>query len=176
MLLDEILESNEEFLKEFKEVKLSPIPQKKLVIVTCMDARLTDGFLEKAIGIKRGDAKIIKNGGNNIIDHDVIRSVAVAIYVLGVKEVMVIGHYDCGMAKINPEKVKKSMLNNGISLGEIDKIDIANWIGAIESEESNVIKGVEKIKNSPLIPDKIPVHGLIMDPITGQIDVLVNGY
>jgi len=176
MLLDEILESNTEFVKEFASVNLSPIPEKKLVIITCMDTRLTDGFLEKAMGIKRGDAKIIKNGGSNVLDGDVIRSIAAAIYALGAEEVMLIGHYDCGMAKIDPEKLKNSMLDAGISSEEIAKIDIANWIGTIESEESNVSCGVEKIKNSPLIPDDIPIHGLIIDPITGKIDVLVNGY
>ena len=176
MLLDEVLKSNEEFVEKFDEVELSAIPKKKLAIVTCMDTRLTDGFLEQAMGIKRGDAKIIKNAGNNVLDRDVIRSVAASIFALGVEEVILVGHCDCGMAGANSEKLKATMIEKGISLDEINKVDLAEWIGALESEESNVINGVEKIKNSPFIPDTIPVHGLIIDPITGKIDVLVNGY
>jgi len=176
MLLDEVLESNKEFVKEFDEVKLSHLPQKKLAIVTCMDTRLIDGFLEKAMGISRGDAKIVKNAGNNVLDRDVIRSVAAAIFALGAEEVMLVGHHDCGMAGANPEKLKAAMLEKGISPDEISKVDLAEWIGAIETEESNVINGVEKMKNSPLIPNDIPIHGLIINPNSGKIDVLVNGY
>ena len=176
MLLDEVLKSNKEFVEEFDEVKLSNMPQKKLVIVTCMDARLINGFLEQAMGIGRGDAKIIKNAGANVLGRDVIRSVAATIFALGAEEVMVVGHYDCGMVDANSEKLKAAMLERGISQDEIAKVDLAEWIGAIESEESNVINGVEKIKNSPLIPEDIPIHGLIIDPNTGKLDILVNGY
>ncbi len=176
ILLDEVLESNKEFVEEFDEVKLSHIPQKKLAIVACMDTRLTDGFLEQAMGVKRGDAKIIKNAGNNVLDRDVIRSVAAAIFALGAEEVMLVGHHDCGMAGANPEKLEATMIEKGISPEEIAKIDIANWIGAIDSEESNVVEGVKKLKDSPFIPENVPIHGLIMDPNTGLVDVLVNGY
>lgn len=141
-----------------------------------MDARLTDGFLEQAMGIGRGDAKIIKNAGANVIGRDVIRSLAAAIFTLGVEEVMLVGHYDCGMAGANPEKLKAVMLKKGISPEKIAKADLTDWIGIIESEEANVLSGVEKIKNSPFIPDTVPIHGLIIDPITGKVDILVNGY
>ena len=176
MLLDEVLDSNKEFVKEFDKVDISNIPKKELVIVSCMDARLTNGFLEQAMGIDRGDAKIIKNAGNNVIDRDVIRSIAAAVFSLGAKEVMLVGHTDCGMSKVDMSELKSVMMEKGISSEEIDKVDLIDWIGAIETEESNVIGGVEKIKSSPLIPDDIPVHGLIIDPITGKIDVLVDGY
>ena len=89
-MLDEILENNKKFVEEFEGEKLSHHPQKKLAILTCMDCRLT-GFLEPALGIGRGDAKIIKNAGNNIVDEDAIRSIAAAIFNLGAEEVMVIG-------------------------------------------------------------------------------------
>jgi len=176
MLLDEVLESNKEFVEEFDEVKMSAIPQKKLAIVTCMDTRLTDGFLEEAMGIKRGDAKIIKNAGNNVLDEDVIRSVAASIFSLGAEEVMLVGHLDCGMANADEEKLKKTMEERGIATEEIAKVDLKEWIGAIDSEESNVLDGVKKLKYSPFIPDDVPIHGLIIDPATGSIDVLVNGY
>lgn len=176
MLLDEILESNNEFVEEFDEINLSHMPQKKLAIVTCMDTRLTDGFLEQAMGVKRGDAKIIKNAGNNVLDRDVIRSVAASIFSLGAEEVMLVGHRDCGMAGADTEKLKNTMEKRGIATEEIAKIDLKEWIGAIDSEESNVIEGVKKLKDSQFIPDDVPIHGLIIDPISGKLDLLVNGY
>ena len=141
-----------------------------------MDTRLTGGFLEQAMGLKRGDAKTIKNAGNNVLDRDVIRSVAAAIFSLGAEEVMVVGHFDCGMTNVDVEKLKSRMEWRGIATEEIAKVDLKEWIGSIDSEESNVVKGVKKLKDSQLIPDDVAIHGLIIDPLTGLIDVLINGY
>ena len=71
-------------------------PAKKLAIVTCMDTRLTD--FEPAMGLERGDAKIIKNAGNTITD-DALSHLWLRC-ILGVEEIMVIGHTDCGMANV----------------------------------------------------------------------------
>ena len=173
-MLDEVMKNNANFVKEFEPKKMSHIPQKKLAIVTCMDTRLT-GFLEPAMGIGRGDAKIIKNAGNSAIDRDVIRSVAAAIYALGAEEVMVVGHYDCGMANVDQEKLENTMKERGVDEKLLSDIDLKDWIGAIDGEEENVVEVVEKIKESPFIPEDVPIHGLIIDLYDGKIKVLVEG-
>src|SRR5689334_3126154 len=96
--LDSILKANESFARPGAFPPLPKNPQKQIAIFTCMDTRLVD-FLEPAMGIKRGDAKIIKNAGNTLLDPNggVIRSLVAAIFLLGVEEVLVIGHKDCGM-------------------------------------------------------------------------------
>lgn len=174
MMIDEVLEANEKFVNEFEGEELSHNPQKKLAILTCMDTRLT-GFLEPALGIGRGDAKIIKNAGNTIVGEDAIRSIAAAIYSLGAEEVMVIGHTECGMAHANPDKIKSKMIAMGIDEDEIANVDLVEWIGAIPSEKENVVETVEKIKNHPLITDEVPIHGMMIDIVTGKIDVLIDG-
>lgn len=173
MMLDQVLKANEDFVKDFEPKKMSHMPQKQLAIVTCMDTRLT-GFLEPAMGIERGDAKIIKNAGNAVVDRDVIRSVAAAIYALGAEEVMVVGHYECGMANVNPEKLIDAMKARGVAEETLKDVDIKEWVGAIDGEEENVINVVKKIKESPFIPDDVPVHGLIIDLFDGKIKVLLE--
>ena len=87
-----------------------------------MDTRLVD-FLEPAMGLSRGDAKVIKNAGNIIVDPmsgAVIRSLVAGIFMLGVEEIFVIGHRDCGMAELDAESVKRDMVNRGISPDIID--------------------------------------------------------
>ena len=65
-ILEEVLESNDHFVKHLPEVYCAikqheaKLPNRHLAIVTCMDTRLVD-FLEPALGIRRGEAKIIKN-------------------------------------------------------------------------------------------------------------------
>ena len=88
---------------------------------------------------------------------------------------MGVGHTECGMAGADAEALKEKMLARGIKEEDIAQFDLAEWIGGFESEEQNVIDVVEKIKNHPLIPD-VPVHGLIIDIVTGELKVLVDGY
>lgn len=173
MMLDEILAHNKEFVKDYEGEELSHHPQKKLAILTCMDCRLT-GFLEPALGIGRGDAKIIRNAGNTIVGEDAIRSIAAAIFSLGAEEVMVVGHTECGMAGSNPEVLKQRMVDCGISESEIEKVDLKAWSGIFDDEEENVVKTVETIKSHPLIPD-VPIHGLMLDIVSGEVEVVVDG-
>ena len=147
---------------------------KKLVILTCMDCRLID-FFQPALGLKRRDAKIVANAGNSIVGEDAIRSIGVALYNLDAEEVMVVGHTECGMAGSDTEALKEKMLARGIKEEDIAKYDIEKWIGGFDSEEENVKNVVKKIKNHPLIPD-VPVHGLIIDIVTGELKVLIDGY
>ena len=150
-----------------------------LAIFTCMDTRLVD-FLEPAMGIKRGDAKVIKNAGNTLVDPNggVIRSLVVAIFLLGVEEVFVIGHRDCGMSSVNPADLKEKMSARGIDTHTIDTLvpDLGQWLGAFTCPEENVVQVVSIIRSSPLIPRDVPIHGLIFCPNDGHLEVLVRGY
>ena len=172
--LDDILKDNAVVVDNFEGEELSHSAQKGLAILTCMDCRLIE-FFEPALGLKRGDAKIIKNAGNTIVGEDAIRSLATAVYMLGAEEIMVVGHTECGMAGSNPDNLKVRMIESGISEEDIAKYDIGEWSGVFQDEKENVVETVRKIKNHPLIPD-IPVHGLIIDIVTGKLEVLVDGY
>jgi hypothetical protein len=83
-ILGDILEANRKFVRPGAFPPLPKKPKKQIAVFTCMDTRLVD-FLEPAMGIRRGDAKVIKNAGNTIIDPNggVIRSLVVAIFTLG---------------------------------------------------------------------------------------------
>ena len=155
-LLDEVLQANQAYLEHTQEVNTwSKYPQKHLAIVSCMDTRLVE-LLEPALGIRRGEVKMIKTAGNTITSKfdDVIRSLLVCIYQFDIKEIMVIGHYGCGMATATSKEL----------------------IDTFHNPKDNVEKSVASIHENPLIPNEIPVHGLIINPDTGKVDVVVNGY
>ncbi|AIJ05096.1 carbonic anhydrase [Methanocaldococcus bathoardescens] len=143
-------------------------PKKKLAVVTCMDARLVN-FLSEKLGIKRGDAKVIKNAGNIVTD-DVIRSLVVAIYCLGIEKILVVGHTDCGMKYIDVEDIKKKMIERGANPYFVTNLKC--WLGKIDDEEKNVIEGVNIIKNHPAIPKDVSVEGYIIDVETGELKKL----
>ncbi len=179
-LLDTILTANRNFVHPGAFPPLPKNPKKQLAIFTCMDTRLVD-FLEPAMGIKRGEAKVIKNAGNTLVDPlhgGVIRSLVAAIFMLGVEEVFVIGHEDCGIASVDPEKLKSDMIARGISPLAIETHvpDLAQWLGAFACPAENVVEVVAKIRTNPLIPADVPIHGLIFCPNDGRLKVMVDGY
>lgn len=183
--MEQVLEANQNFVSEWAEVQgqhkapVSKIPSKELAIFTCMDTRLVD-FLEGAMGIQRGEAKVIKNAGNTVASPFgvVIRSLVMAIYALGVKEIIVIGHLDCGMATATAEGLKEKMIARGIAPEAIKLVEgaLTQWVDTFHHPIENVAGVVSAIRENPLIPKDVPVHGLIFDPDNGRIDLIVNGY
>lgn len=179
--VDDMMEFNKKFVdeKKYKPYKTTKIPSKKIAIVSCMDTRLTD-LLPAALNFKNGDIKIIKNAGA-IISHpfgSVMRSIIIAIYKLGVEEIFVIGHYDCGMQDLNSSDIIRKMLDRKISNESIDMVrycgvDIDKWLKGFSCVEQSINETVDIIKNHPLIPEDIKVFGFIIDPETGKLEKLV---
>ena len=99
-MIDEILAFNRRFVAEkgYERFITDKYPNKRIAIVTCMDTRLVE-LLPAALGLKNGDVKIIKNAGGTITNpfDSTVRSLLVAIYELGVQEVMIVGHTECGV-------------------------------------------------------------------------------
>src|SRR5438105_3861700 len=117
-MLSDILAHNAEFVRrrEYEPFLTDRFPDKRLVVITCMDTRLVE-LLPRAMNIRNGDAKLIKNAGA-IVSHpfgSVMRSVLVAVYELGVAEVAVVGHHDCGMTGLDPARVLDKARERGIS-------------------------------------------------------------
>ncbi len=179
-----ILEYNRSFVEEkaFERFQTSKFPDKKMVILSCMDTRLVE-LLPNALNLKNGDFKLIKNAGA-IISHpfgSVMKSILIAIYELYAEEVFVIGHYDCGMNQVNSKKMIAHMKERGISNEvfstlENSGISLENWLSGFKHVDDSVRNSVHLIKNHPLVPKDIAVHGLLIDPNTGKLDVIINGY
>jgi carbonic anhydrase len=180
--LDEILAFNEKFVNEkrYEPYKAGNIPRKKLVIVSWMDTRLIE-LLPKAMNLNNGDAKIVKNAGAMVSNPygSVMKSVLVALYQLQAKEVIVVGHHGCGMTGLTAEKMIESMKERGIDEAAIASVkdagvDIDNWLKGFESVEDNVRHSVNTIKTHPMLPPNTLVHGLVISPETGKLDVVIK--
>ncbi|GIN39089.1 MULTISPECIES: beta-class carbonic anhydrase [Heyndrickxia] len=183
-LLNDILSYNEEFVsqKKYRDFTTTKYPDKRLVILTCMDTRLVE-LLHKATNTKNGDVKIIKNAGA-IVTHpfgSIMRSLLIAVYELQADEVLVIGHHDCGMSAINSNSVLEKLKQRGIEEQTLETIkysgiDLHEWFQGFDHVEDSVKHSVDMIKHHPLMSKDIPIHGLVIDPETGKLDLVVNGY
>ena len=180
--LYEIMEYNKEFVEteQYKDFQTTKFPNKKMVILSCMDTRLTE-LLPRALNLKNGDVKLIKNAGA-VVAHpfgSIMRSILIALYELKAEEVYVIGHLGCGMSDVNPESVIAKMIDAGISEDTINSleytgVDINSWLHGFGCVYDSVRESVKSIKQHPLMPH-VPVHGLIMDPSTGELELVVDG-
>ena len=174
-MIDQILAYNRHFVAEqgYKPFVTDKYPDKKLAILTCMDTRLTV-LLQEALGLRNGDAKIIKNAGGTIPTEtdSAIRSLLVAIYELGVNEVMVVHHSTCGACHMSYGEFKPHMLERGIpesTLTEWEGKGIGDWLEGFHDTEGSVRKTVAAIVNHPLVPGDVAVRGFIIDSVTGQL-------
>ncbi|RAL25909.1 beta-class carbonic anhydrase [Thermoflavimicrobium daqui] len=178
--LEEIMGYNRQFIegKEYEPFITSKYPNKKLVIVTCMDTRLIE-LLPKALHIKNGDAKMIKTAGA-LITHpfgSAMKSVLVALTMLKAEEVLVIGHLECGMIGLHGDQVVSQLEEKGVAKEKIETlrhagIDVDHWLDGCDQIEQGVLDTVKLIKNHPLLPPNTLVHGLTIDPKTGELTLL----
>lgn len=177
-MIDEILEYNRRFVAEkgYERFITDKYPNKRIAIVTCMDTRLVE-LLPAALGLRNGDVKIIKNAGGTITNpfDSTVRSLLVAIYELGVNEVMIVGHTNCGVQGMDSAEMLHLMKQRGIPEQHITLmkhcgIDLDRWLHGFDDTRSAVLETVDLVRNHPLVPDDIVVRGYIMDSTTGTLE------
>ncbi|WP_404456935.1 beta-class carbonic anhydrase [Oceanobacillus kapialis] len=183
-ILQDILSYNEEFVanKEYEAYQRGKVPNKRLLILACMDTRLVE-LLPKAMNVRNGDVKILKTAGA-LVSHpfgSIMRSILVGVYELGIDEICVVGHHDCGMAGIQVDKTLQKMKDRGITEEKLDTlqysgIDFEEFLKGFDDVEESVKHSVSTVNNHPLLPTDVPVHGLVINPDTGKLDLVVDGY
>jgi len=180
-MIDQILSYNKTFVEQkgYEKYITTKYPDKKLAVLSCMDTRLTE-LLPAALGLKNGDAKIIKNAGGLVISafDSAMRSLIVAIYELGVKEIMVVAHSDCGACHMSYEHFHEEMLARGVTNETLDTIrkcgiDLNHWLEGFKDTPSSVRKTVATIQTHPLVPKDIVVRGFIIDSVTGALQEIL---
>lgn len=176
----EMLEFNREFVREgcYEAFQTSKMPDKKLVILSCMDTRLEE-LLPAALNLKNGDAKMIKNAGAVITSPfgSVMRSLLLAVYDLGAEEIFVIGHYDCGVHRLESGHLIEKMLARKVRQEDIDTmdyygVDIHSWLTGFSDPAASVRETMNLIRKHPLLPKDVAIHGFLIDPETGRLDPL----
>ena len=151
------LAENDRYAAQFDRSSLPLPPGRKLAVLACMDARLT---VEDALGLRTGDAHIIRNAGGLATD-DAIRSLVISQHLLGTEEVIVVEHTGCGMLTFEDEPVREQIATD---TGEV--IDLP--LRPFDDLEENLRAQVERIRAHPWVKE-VPVSGLIYDVESGRL-------
>jgi carbonic anhydrase len=177
-ILSEVLEANAKYSANFGDKgKLALPPARRFAVLTCMDARLDPA---KFAGLAEGDAHVIRNAGGRASD-DAIRSLIISYKLLATQEFFVIHHTDCGMEFFTND-VMRGLLNSSLETAELTSSgfrDVGKGPGSrageyiewltIKDQNQAVVDDVARIRNHPLVPKSIPVHGYIYDVRSGKL-------
>jgi carbonic anhydrase len=147
-----------------------------LIALTCIDPRLNP-FFPSMLGLREEQFIWLRNAGNVITSttSSTMRSLALACAVKGGREIVIIGHSDCGVRRTNVSDLVDRLRAVGVSRDRLPD-DIAGFFGLFASERQNVMRSAEHARRSPLVGAAIPVHGLLIDTCTGRLEWVVNGY
>ena len=177
LAIAETLERNRNFVSAGKgtSFKAEIKPRKRLAIVTCMDTRLSTMFTA-ALGLENGDAVIIRVAGADVRDPfgTVMRSLLVAVYLLGVTDIMVVAHTECGTQHMCCSDMIPLMKQAGIAEEvfaaiETQGVDLTTWLEGFGDLEGVVHQSIATIIEHPLMPKSVGVHGYIINTQSGEL-------
>ncbi|TMQ20689.1 MAG: carbonic anhydrase [Deltaproteobacteria bacterium] len=175
---DEILTANRRYADSFGDkAKLALPPARGFALLTCMDARIDPARLA---GLAEGDAHVIRNAGGRASD-DAIRSLVISHKLLGTNEWFVIHHTNCGM-ELFTDDIMRDLLSHSLATATYDGTrwsdpgggggshagDFIDWL-TIKDLAASVVVDVERIRQHPLVPRTIPIHGYIYEVTTGRL-------
>lgn len=154
----DILAANEGYAANFQDQHLSGKAVKGLAVVTCMDSRLDPLGI---MGMAAGDAKLLRNAGARVTE-DVLRTLVLATWLLGVKRVLVMAHTDCKMASGSEEDIHSAIFDeSGVDTRGIEIRTVSDQLAALRTD-------VQRIRSFPLLP-RLEVGGAIYDVHTGLL-------
>jgi carbonic anhydrase len=154
---DDMLEAAAGRPDELAAPGLSPRPQRKVAVLSCMDTRID---LFPMLGIQRGDAHIIRNAGGLATD-DAIRSLSISQRLLGTEDVVVVMHDNCGLSGASEDEFTQALAADGV---------LPSWrLGAFTDVEATVRDSVARLRQSPELPHRDQIRGFVFNPEDGTL-------
>lgn len=157
---EDVLLANSQFVVGFQHSELTGTARKGLAIVTCMDSRISPLAV---VGMKAGDAKILRNAGARVTD-DVLRTLVLASYLLGVNRVLVMPHTDCRMAIADEASIHTTIQQQfGVDTSSLEFRTVSN-------QQEALTEDVARIRSYPLLQKGVSVAGAIYNVSTGKLE------
>jgi carbonic anhydrase len=157
----DVLAANESYTEGFQHAGLQAHAARGLAVLTCIDSRISPLAM---LGLSPGDAKILRNAGARVTD-DVLRTLVLASYLLGVERAMVIAHTDCRMAGGSEEDVHAAVAE----AGGPDSRSLAFLVTS--DQQATLRADVQRVRSWPYLPH-LEVGGFLYDVESGRVTQL----
>lgn len=155
----DVLGGNEEYVRAFSDLHLDATAARGLAVITCMDSRIDP---LRVVGMRPGDVKILRNAGARVTE-DVLRTLVLATYLLGVRRVLVMPHTRCRMASATEEDIHALIADQyGVDTRSIE-------FRTVEDQRKALDTDIQRIRSFPLLPSDLVVGGAIYDVDTGRL-------
>ena len=160
---DDLLQSNRTYAETFALSGFDGVAHAGIALVTCMDSRIDPLGL---LGLKPGDAKIVRNAGGRVTDQ-ALEALVLGVHLLNVNRILVVPHTRCAMASSTMEEMRERVT---ASAGTD-----ASWqrFSVVADQQAALADDVHRITSHPLIPDTVPVGGFLYDVDTGLLAQLI---
>ena len=158
----DLLAANRRYAETFDLSGFDGVARAGVAMVTCMDSRIDPLGM---VGLRPGDAKILRNPGGRVTDQ-VLVALVLGANLLNVERVLVVQHTRCAMAASSEEQLKERI---AASSGQD-----ASWmsLNVITDQRSDIVAEVAKARAHPLLAGRVNVGGFLYDVDTGLLETI----
>jgi carbonic anhydrase len=158
-MFDDLLDANRRYRSDFHDSGVAGKAARGLAVLTCIDSRIDPLAM---LGLKAGDAKIIRNAGARVTD-DALRSLILATNLLGATRVCVVQHTDCAMVGKTDDEIRAR-------IGDLRGVDASGWEFLTSSDQTATLRAdIARIRSCSLVPPDLEVGGFIFDVRSGEL-------
>jgi len=162
-MFDELLAANDSYAGGFSLAGIPAVAARGFALVTCMDSRIEPLTM---LGLHPGDAKILRNAGARVTP-DVVRSLVLATRFLDVREIAVMQHTNCALARESDAGVRARLEGQGAE-------GVGDWeFLAMPDPDEALATDVALLRSCEQLPDDVVVEGWRYDVTTGHIARIV---
>ncbi len=174
MLIDDLLERNREFVQGRRPGPLPAAEPVSLAVVACFDPRL-DALLRPALGLRDGEGFMLRTAGAVLAPGShALRSLAVAVYLFEVEQVLIVGHTSCKMADFPTGDLIAVFRRRGVSREAFGDGDLRSWAGATASPRAGVLGTASAIAEAPFLPPGLGIAGAVLDDASGALEMVLR--
>lgn len=158
-MFDDLLDANRRYRTECHDSGIAGRAAKGLAVLTCIDSRIDPLAM---LGLRPGDAKIVRNAGARVTD-DSLRSLVLAANLLDVNRICVVQHTDCALVGRTDEELRAR-------ISAIRGVDAAGWNFLASTDQvATLRRDVAAIRSCALLPPDIEVGAFIFDVHSGEL-------
>ncbi len=154
----DVLTANANYAQSFSRTDLDGRAARGLAVLTCIDSRIDPLAM---LGLKSGDAKIVRNAGARVTD-DVLATLVIARYLLGVERLMLIAHTDCRMVAASEAELHGAIRE----AGGPETSDLTFSTSA--DQAASTCADAERVRSFRRL-EALQVGGFIYDVTTGRL-------